>query len=450
MVSLIEEGDFNILSLVEIFESKFDSNRIGQDLFSWMTDLFPINRSISGKGQVLSLNYIQDLVKDLKIKSFKSNEQAFDWTAPDIWNVNEAYIEDESGNRIVDFKDNNLHLVGYSIPVNELISREKLMEHLHSIEKIPHAIPYVTSYYRKNWGFCISHDQLKSLGKGPFHVVIDSNFESGHIYYGELIIKGSTKEEILLSTYICHPSLANDNLSGPVVLMGIIKWLMSIKNRKYTYRIIFIPETIGSIFYIKENFLKLKKFIKAGFVLTCLGDENNYSYLCSRNGNSLTDKISKKLLKDLGVQHTIYPYTKNGSDERQFCFPGLDLPIGSLMKSKYGEYVEYHNSLDNLDFVTQKGLEEGFNLISAALTMLETNRTYKIATYCEPQLGKRGLYPQSSELGSETIVRDQMNVIAYLDGTKDLVDVSEICQIPYFKTLEIINRLKEKKLITQI
>lgn len=422
----------------------------GEELHSWLIDLFPINRSISGEGQFLTLQYIKNKLKALKIKSFKSNDTAFDWTAPEIWNVKEAYVIDNFGNKIIDFRKNNLHLVGYSVPINEIMSREKLIPHLHTIEKLPEAIPYVTSYYKKNWGFCVSYNQYKTLGNGPFKVVIDSSFEKGDIQYGELLIKGSTKNEILLSTYICHPSMANDNLSGPVILMGIVKWLMSFENRRYTYRIIFIPETIGSIFYIKNNLNKLKKYVKAGLVLTCLGDELNYSYLCTRNGESNIDRVAKKLLKDLNVKHSIYPFTKNGSDERQFCFPGIDLPIGSLMKSKYGEFKEYHTSLDNLDFVTPKGLKDGFNLISSAITMLETNLKYKITTLCEPQLGKRGLYPQSSELGSEAMVRDQMNVIAYLDGEHDVLDISEKCQLDYLKTLEIIDKLKGSQLIIEI
>lgn len=421
-----------------------------QELHSWLKDLFPINRSISGRGQIITLNYLKNLVPSIEVKSFKSGEIAFDWVAPEVWDVENAYVEDEKGNKIIDFQENNLHLVGYSTPVNEVMSKQKLIEHLHSIENIPDAIPYVTSYYKRNWGFCLSHNQLKTLNEGPFHVVIDSKFENGELFFGELIIEGSTDEEILLSTYICHPSMANDNLSGPVITIGIIKWLLGLKNRKYTYRIIFIPETIGSIFYIKENLVSLKELVVAGYVLTCLGDEGGYSYLSSRNGNTITDRISIKLLKDLKVDYKLYPFTENGSDERQFCFPGVDLPIGSLMKSKYGEFPQYHNSHDNLDFVTPKGLKQGFELISTALKMIETNRTYKISTLCEPQLGKRGLYPQSSQLGTESIVRDQMNVIAYLDGQNDVLSVSEICNLPYFATLNIITKLQEKGLITEI
>ncbi len=418
-----------------------------QELYSWLTDLFPINRSISGEGQVLTLGYFKNLVKEIEIKSIKSGATAFDWVAPEVWNVNNAYIEDENGIKIIDFKDNNLHLVGYSIPVDEVMPKEKLIEHLHYIDNIPNAIPYVTSYYKKSWGFCLSRNQFDDLSEGPFHVVIDSKLENGEIFYGELIIAGSSKEEILLSTYICHPSMANDNLSGPIIMIAIIKWLLSIKNRRYTYRIIFIPETIGSIFYIKENLNHLKRFVVAGYVLTCLGDEGSNSYLSSRKGDSITDRISKKLLQDLDFEYKLYPYTENGSDERQFCFPGVDLPIGSLMKSKYGQFIQYHNSLDNLDFVTAKGLKQGFDLVSTALKMMETNRIYKITTLCEPQLGKRGLYPNSSELETESIVRDQMNVIAYLDGQNDVLDVSEICGLPYFTTLNIVNKLMEKGLV---
>jgi aminopeptidase-like protein len=233
-------------------------------------------------------------------------------------------------------------------------------------------------------------------------------------------------------------------------MIGIIKWLLSIEKRRYTYRIIFVPETIGSIFYIKENLISLKELVVSGYVLTCLGDEGCYSYLYSRNGDSLTDRISLKLLRDLDCEFKLYPFTENGSDERQFCFPGVDLPIGSLMKSKYGEFPQYHSSLDNLDFVTPKGLKQGFDIIYTALQMIETNRIYKITTLCEPQLGKSGLYPQISDLGTESSVRDQMNVIAYLDGQNDLLKVSEICSLKYFVTLSIVNELKEKGLIKEV
>jgi aminopeptidase-like protein len=244
--------------------------------------------------------------------------------------------------------------------------------------------------------------------------------------------------------------MANDNLSGPVILTYILKWLATIKDRKYTYRAVFIPETIGSIYYINKNIEVLKNRVRAGFVLTCLGDERNYSYLKSRNGNTLTDKVAMKVLKDLNVDFSIYPFTENGSDERQYCFPGVDLPIGLLMKSKFGEYPEYHTSLDNLNLVTKKGIADGFELIKAAIYTLESNEIYRINTICEPFLGKRNLYPEISTRNSVYQVRDMMNVISHLDGSRDLLEISDICKIKFIDTVNILNSLIDNNLVEKI
>jgi aminopeptidase-like protein len=420
------------------------------EVYNFLSKLFPINRSISGSGVIETLQLINGVIPDLEIKNIPTGTTVYDWEIPDVWNVNEAFIKNEKGIKVVDFNENNLHLMGYSTPINQLMSKSELLPHLFFIQDIPDAIPYVTSYYKKNWGFCISRNQLANLGEGPFEVLIDSNFSSGNLTYGEVIIPGNTDEEILLSTYICHPSMANDNLSGPVILTYILKWLATIKDRKYTYRAVFIPETIGSIYYINKNIEVLKNRVRAGFVLTCLGDERNYSYLKSRNGNTLTDKVAMKVLKDLNVDFSIYPFTENGSDERQYCFPGVDLPIGLLMKSKFGEYPEYHTSLDNLKLVTKKGITDGFELIKAAIYTLESNEIYKINTICEPFLGKRNLYPEISTRNSEYQVRDMMNVISHLDGSKDLLEISDICKIKFIDTVNILNSLIDNNLVEKI
>lgn len=420
------------------------------EIYNFLSKLFPINRSISGSGVIETLQLIKGVVPELKIKSIPTGTTVYDWEIPEVWNVNEAFIKNEKGIKVVDLNKNNLHLMGYSTPINQLMSKSELLPHLFFIQDVPDAIPYVTSYYKKNWGFCISKNQLANLGEGPFEVLIDSNFSSGNLTYGEVIIPGTTDEEILLSTYICHPSMANDNLSGPVILAYILKWLATIKDRKYTYRAVFIPETIGSIYYINKNIEILKNKVRAGFVLTCLGDERNYSYLKSRSGNTLTDKVAMKVLKDLNVDFSIYPFTENGSDERQYCFPGVDLPIGLLMKSKFGEYPEYHTSLDNLNLVTKKGITDGFELIRAAIYTLESNEIYRINTICEPFLGKRNLYPEISTRNSEYQVRDMMNVISHLDGSKDLLDISDICNIKFKDTIDILNSLIDNNLVAKI
>jgi aminopeptidase-like protein len=383
----------------------------------------------------------------MKIVEVNSGTQAFDWVIPQEWNVKDAYIADVSGNKIIDFATNNLHLMGYSIPINEILTREQLDSHLYSLEDQPNAIPYVTSYYEENWGFCLSHTQRLNLGDGPFEVVIDSELKLGSMTYGEIYIPGKSSEEILLSTYICHPSMANNELSGPVVTVALARWLKSLPSRKYSYRFIFLPETIGSIYYISQNLQNLKEKVKAGWVLTCIGDDRNYSYVPTRQGNTLTDKVSRKVLESRGFEYREYTFLDRGSDERQYCFPGVDLPIGSLMRSKYGEYTEYHTSLDNLDFVTPAGLQGGFEVVRDAINILETTKYWKINTICEPQLGKRGLYPNTSSKKSGQLVHNQMNVITYLDGLHDLEEIAGICGISVEEVDEIIARLLEAKLV---
>jgi aminopeptidase-like protein len=419
----------------------------GSKMYAWIRDLFSINRSLTGNGVRQTLGYFQELVPEMEIVEVSSGTQAFDWVIPREWNVRGAYIADMSGNRIIDFATNNLHLMGYSIPIKEILTLEQLDSHLHSLEDQPSAIPYVTSYYEENWGFCLAHNQRLNLGDGPFQVVIDTELKLGSLTYGEIYIPGESSEEILLSTYICHPSMANNELSGPVVTVALARWLKSLPSRKFSYRIVFLPETIGSIYYISQNLERLKERVKAGWVLTCIGDDKNYSYVPTRLGNTLTDKVSRKVLESRGHKYREYTFLDRGSDERQYCFPGVDLPIGSLMRSKYGEYAEYHTSLDNLDFVTPSGLQGGFEVVRDAINILETTKYWKINTLCEPQLGKRGLYPNTSSKKSGQLVHNQMNVITYLDGLHDLVEIAGICGISLQEVEEIIERLFEAKLV---
>jgi aminopeptidase-like protein len=400
--------------------------KIGINMYKWLNDLFPICRSITGPGTRASLRYINDLLPELVIKEVPSGTKAFDWVVPDEWTIREAFIEDELGNRIIDFRDNNLHVVGYSEPVDKWISFSELEKHIYSLEDQPTAIPYITSYYSRHWGFCMSHEQRKLLKSEQYHVVIDSDLKKGVLNYAELVIKGKTDKEVLLSTYICHPSMANNELSGPIVTTALAQWLSSQKKLKYTYRIIFIPETIGSIVYLSKNIEHLKKNVISGFNVTCIGDDRNYSFLPSRNGKTISDKIAKHVLKHIDPSYKSFSWLDRGSDERQYCAPGVDLPIVSIMRSKYGEYPEYHTSLDNLDLVTKSGLVGGFEALRKSIIILENDCILKSVILCEPQLGKRGLYPQLSTKNTAQKVKSMMNLISLCDGENSLLEIAEI------------------------
>ena len=423
---------------------------IGLKMYGWASDLFPLNRSLTGAGVRETLLYFQKEIPEILIHEVASGTRASDWVVPEEWNVKEAYLLDlQTGHRF-DFKDNNLHLMGYSIPVNEIVSREELDSHLYTLPDQPNAIPYVTSYYSREWGFCLSENQKNTLSKGKFQVVIDSTLEPGVMNYGELLIPGQSKNEILLSTYICHPSMANNELSGPVVALAISKLVKELENKRFSYRILLIPETIGSIYYISKNLNEMKENINAGWVLTCMGDEGNYSYIPSRKGGTLADRVSIKTLEELGVNYNKYTFLDRGSDERQYCAPGVDLPVASLMKSKYGSYPEYHTSLDNLNFITPEGLKESYEMMKTAIEILESNKFWKLKTLGEPQLGKRGLYPTLSTKNSGTTVQDLMNVIAYCDGENDLIDISNICGLKFKEVLKIIETLFINELVEEV
>jgi len=422
---------------------------IGVDMHQWATDLFPLCRSLTGDGVRSTLGYLQQLLPALKIFEIPSGTHAFDWEVPREWVIRDAYIADIDGNRIVDFNTNNLHVVGYSTSVDAVLSRAELDEHLHSLPELPRAIPYVTSYYRESWGFCLSHNERMNLGDGPFRVLIDSEHKVGSLTYGELIIPGNSSDEILLSTYVCHPSMANNELSGPVVTTALARWIMGLGEHHYTYRIVMVPETVGSVVYLSLHLQHLQEHLKAGWVLTCIGDDRAYSYLPSPSGATFADRVSKKVISKLRHQFDEYSFLDRGSDERQYCSPGVDLPVVSLMRSKYGTYPEYHTSLDDLSLVTPSGLQGGLDMMKAVIDELESSTRWRSTVLGEPQMGKRGLYPTTSTLTSVLEVYDMMNVLAFCDGTHDTEEIASICGISKSQTDEIISKLLSAGVISR-
>ncbi|PPT06805.1 hypothetical protein CKA32_002312 [Geitlerinema sp. FC II] len=419
-------------------------------MYQWATDLFPICRSITGNGLRQTLNYFQNLLPNLKICEVPSGTQAFDWTVPDEWNIKDAFICNEQGQKIVDFLRNNLHIVGYSEPVDRWMTFEELDRHLYSLPEQPTAIPYITSYYKRRWGFCVSEDQRHQLRQNPlakYYVKIDSSLQPGSLTYGELIIPGETKHEVLLSTYVCHPSMANNELSGPVVTTALAKYLSKPPLNRYTYRILFIPETIGSIVYLSQYWRTMKQYVIAGFVVTCVGDRRSYSYVSSRLGNTLADRVALNILNHQVSDCKKYSFLDRGSDERQYCSPGIDLPVCSICRSKYGEYPEYHTSLDNLSFISSEGLQESYEILKECILTLENNFMYKTKVFCEPQLGKRGLYPTLSTKESGKQVRNMMNLIAYADGEHDLIEIADIIGIPATDLIPLAQTLLENDIL---
>ena len=415
--------------------------------------IFPIYRSLTGIGVRKTLNIIKKEFSNLKIRKVKSGTKVFDWKIPPEWNIKDAYIIDKNNKKIVDFKKNNLHLIGYSEPINKSLSKKNLLKRLHSLPNQPKAIPYITSYYRKYWGFCISHEEkLKFLKKynnnDKFKIIINSNFNSnGNLNYGELTLKGKSKQEILISTYICHPSMANNELSGPIVSMSLIDYFRKKKLNK-TLKFIFIPETIGSITYLYKNLKKLKSNVIGGYNLSCIGDERNHSCMLSKYGNTNSDSSLISAYKNLKIKYKIYSFLERGSDERQYNSPGIDLPIASIFRSKYRTYPEYHTSLDNFELVTKKGLQGGFNVAKEAISILDQKIIPINRILCEPQMGKRGMYPKLSTKKKKVNSKNYMSFLQYSDGKNDLNEISKLLRLNKNETLKLFKNLKDKNLIT--
>lgn len=414
--------------------------------------IFPLNRSLTGKGNRKTLQLIKYLIPELKIKSIKSGKKVFDWKIPPEWDIKHAYVQDKFKNKIIDFKENNLHLIGYSSPIDKTINKLQLLKKIYSIPNQPDAIPYVTSFYEKRWGFCASQNQVNEIKKkykdnDKFKVVIKSSFKKkGMLNFGEVLIKGKSKKEILVSTYICHPSMANNELSGPMVAICLIKYFKKIKNDK-SLRFIFIPETIGSIAYINRHYKHLKKNVCGGYNLSCIGDDRNHSCMLSKFETSASDESLIEAYKNLKIKNKKHSFLLRGSDERQYNSPGIDLPIASIFRTRYGDYPEYHTSLDNFSLVTIKGIQGGFKVAKQAIKNLQSKIIPFPRIYCEPQLGKRDLYPSVSDKKLDNFSRNLVNILMYSNGIDSLKKISKIIKLPYSETLKLYKILLKEKLV---
>ena len=410
--------------------------------------LFPICRSITGNGFRSSLEMIREVVPEMQTYEVASGTQVFDWTVPREWNIRGGWIRRTSGETVVDFKDCNLHVLGYSTPVEQQrISREELLAHVYTQPDQPDWIPYVTSYYKERWGFCMTEHQRQAMQDEEYDICIDSTLEDGHLTYGELIIPGETEEEIFFSTYLCHPSMANNELSGPCLMTELARYVDLMESRRYTYRFVIVPETIGSIAYLSRHLKEMQQRVKAGFVLSCVGDDRAYSMVSTKYRDTLADRVLENVLRHHAPDYKRYSFMERASDERQYGSAGADLPVCAFCRSKYHEYPEYHTSADDLSLISAEGLQGAFDVMAKVIRALEKNRHYRMAMPCEPQLGKRGLYPTISQKNTYGDVRLMQHFIAYADGRNDLIGMSDILGKPIDQIIPIVDKLVEHKLL---
>ena len=416
-------------------------------------DLFKLTRSLTGKGTKETLIKIKKKFPKLKIYKVRSGTKIFDWRIPDEWNIKDAYIIDKHKKKIIDFKKNNLHIVGYSKPIKKKLKKNDLLKKIYSLPSQPDAIPYVTSYYKKDWGFCTTDLVKRSIIKDylkndEFEVVINSSFKKkGFLQYGEYLLKGKKENEIIISTYICHPSMANNELSGPIVSMSLMEYFSKLPKLDKSLRFIFIPETIGSLTFLNKNLKKLQKNFLAGFNLTCIGDERMHSCMLSKYQNSISDEAIINSYKKLKLKFKKYSFLKRASDERQYNSPGIDLPFTSVFRSKYHEYPEYHTSKDDFTLVTKKGVTGSFNLMKLAIQMIQNSQYPKTKILGEPMLSKRGLYSTLSIKNSWKSARNYLDVLQFSDGKNSLSKISKLSKIDNKKLKKIIKILHKYNLI---
>ena len=414
-----------------------------------VSSLYPICRSITGEGFRQTLDLLGRHI-DLDVHEVPSGTPVFDWTVPPEWNIRDAYVKDPSGARVIDFQACNLHVVSYSVPVRRIMPLSELRPHLHTLPEHPRWIPYRTSYYAESWGFCLSHEQLQRLEEGDYEVCIDSTLAGGHLTYAEHRVPGLTDDEVLISCHTCHPSLANDNLSGVAVATFLAKRLRTISPR-YSYRFLFIPGTIGSITWLASHQSEARK-ITHGLVLACLGDPGSLTYKKSRRGDAEIDRVMRHVLQRSGKPYEITEFSPYGYDERQYCSPGFDLPVGCLNRTPHAQFAEYHTSADNLDFVRSECLEDSLATCWQAITLLEANLRYQnLNPNCEPQLGKRGLY---GALGGRSDAQERQMAMLWVlnlsDGSHSLLDIADRSKLPFDLVAETAHTLRDAGLLTPV
>ena len=424
-----------------------DFTRHGVEMHQFAGELYPICRSITGHGIRQTLAMIEMRIP-LVISEVPTGASVFDWTIPREWNVRDAYIKNSRGERVVDFQKHNLHLMSYSIPVHATMSLNDLRPHLHSVPDHPDWIPYRTSYYREDWGFCLTHTQLMALEDGNYEVCIDSSFEQGNLTYGECYLPGRSTDEVLISCHICHPSLANDNLSGLTVATALAA-ILATQELRYSYRFLFIPGTIGAISWLARN-AKAADKVRHGLVLTCVGDAGGFHYKKSRRGSAEIDRVVTHLLKHRDEPSETMEFSPYGYDERQYCSPGFDLPVGCLMRSVWGTFPEYHTSADDLSFIHPQQLAATLRLCLEVCDTLERNNTYLNQNpFCEPQLGKRNLYRNTGGTAIDVDINALLWVLNQSDGRNSLLDIAERSGLPFAFIANAARLLQENDLLTE-
>jgi aminopeptidase-like protein len=432
------------------FQNLFSCGDIGQEMYALIARLYPFCRSMTGDGVRQTLTVIKEHIP-LIIYEIASGTKVFDWTVPKEWNIKDAYIKNSKGENVVDFKRSNLHVVSYSTPVRETMGLKQLKDHLFTLPDQPDWIPYRTSFFKESWGFCMSYNQMVTLESGQYEVCIDSSLnKDGNLTYGELLIKGRTTDEVLISTHVCHPSLCNDNLSGISVATMLAKDLAA-AGLKYSYRFLFIPATIGSVTWLSRNEDKVSR-IKHGLVLACVGDAGKSTYKKSRRGNAEIDRAMIHVLKHSGKDFEVNDFIPYGYDERQFCSPGFDLPVGCLMRTPHGRFPEYHTSADNMSFVKPETLADSLSKCKTALLIVDNNRTFiNMNPKCEPQLGRRNIYRPYAEQKKDGGIREMalLWVLNLSDGKHSLLDIAEKSNLNFKFVKEAADILLNNKLLME-